>query len=50
VIAIAYGPDSDTAALRTISEATGGTLYTVADPRDLPRIFSEAIGARLSSR
>ncbi len=49
VITIAYGPDSDTAALRTISEATGGTLYTVEDPRDLPMIFREAIGARLST-
>lgn len=49
VITIAYGPDSDAAALRTISDATGGTLYTVEDPRDLPTIFSEAIGARLST-
>ena len=49
VITIAYGPDSDTAALRRISEVTGGTLYTVKDPRDLPMILSEAIGARLST-
>jgi len=50
VITIAYGPDSDTAAMRKISAATGGTLYTASDPRDLPQIFSEAIGHRLSSR
>jgi Mg-chelatase subunit ChlD len=49
VISIAYGPDGDTAAMRRISAATGGTLYTVSDPRQLPLIFSEAIGHRLSS-
>jgi Mg-chelatase subunit ChlD len=48
VIAIAYGPDSDTAALRKISAASGGTLYTATDPRELPLIFSQAIGHRLS--
>jgi Ca-activated chloride channel family protein len=47
VITIAYGPDSDTRALRAISAATGGTLYTSRDPRDLPVIFREAIGSRL---
>jgi Ca-activated chloride channel homolog len=47
VIGIAYGPDSDTAAMRAITHATGGTLYTARDPRDLPVIFREAIGNRL---
>jgi Ca-activated chloride channel homolog len=47
VISIAYGPDSDSAAMRAISEETGGTLYTAKDPRDLPVIFREAIGHRL---
>jgi Ca-activated chloride channel homolog len=47
VISIAYGPDSDVAALRTITAVTGGTLYTSRDPRDLPVIFREAIGHRL---
>ncbi len=47
VIGIAYGPDSDSTAMRAITEATGGTLYTARDPRDLPVIFREAIGSRL---
>jgi len=47
VITIAYGPDSDAAAMRAISGATGGTLYTSKDPRDLPVIFRDAIGHRL---
>jgi Ca-activated chloride channel homolog len=47
VIAIAYGPDADAAALRAITDATGGILYTSEDPRDLPLIFHEAIGHRL---
>lgn len=47
VVGIAYGPDSDTVAMRAISSATGGTLYTASDPRDLPVIFREAIGQRL---
>jgi len=50
VITIAYGPDSDTAAMRKISAATGGTLFVASDPRDLPLIFSEAIGNRLSAK
>ncbi|GAA1936766.1 VWA domain-containing protein [Nocardioides marmoribigeumensis] len=49
VIGIAYGPDSDTAAMRAVTDATGGTLYTARDPRDLPVIFREAIGSRLCS-
>jgi hypothetical protein len=47
VIGIAYGPDSDTAAMRAVTEVTGGTLYIARDPRDLPVIFREAIGSRL---
>ncbi len=47
VVSIAYGPNSDEAAMRAISEATGGTLYTATDPRDLPVILRQAIGARL---
>ncbi len=47
VISIAYGPNSDRAAMRAISAATGGILYTAKDPRDLPVIFREAIGQRL---
>jgi Mg-chelatase subunit ChlD len=47
VIAIAYGPDTDTAALRQVASTTGGTVYVARDPRDLPLIFHEAIGNRL---
>jgi Ca-activated chloride channel homolog len=49
VVGIAYGPDSDTAAMRKISDATGGTLYTASDPRELPLMLSEAIGHRFAS-
>ncbi len=47
VISVAYGPDSDVAALRSISNATGGMVYTARDPRDLPVIFRDAIGHRV---
>jgi hypothetical protein len=47
VIGIAYGPDSDTGAMRKIAAVTGGTLYTARDPRDLPVIFREAVGSRI---
>jgi Mg-chelatase subunit ChlD len=47
VVAIAYGPDSDATALRAISAASGGSAYTSADPRDLPRVLRSAIGQRL---
>ena len=47
VISVAYGPDSDIAALRSISNATGGMVYTARDPRDLPVIFRDAIGHRV---
>jgi Ca-activated chloride channel family protein len=47
VISIAYGPSSDIPALRAISNATGGTVYTARDPRDLPMIFRDAIGQRV---
>lgn len=49
VISIAYGPDSDSAALGAISAVTGGSLYTATDPRTLPLIFRNAIGNRLCS-
>ncbi len=47
VVAVAYGPDSDPVALRSISEASGGILYTSANPRDLPAIMRNVIGRRL---
>ncbi|HET6563321.1 MAG TPA: substrate-binding domain-containing protein [Marmoricola sp.] len=48
VVTVAYGPDSDTAALRAISDATGGSLHVARDPRDLPVIFRDAIGGRVA--
>ena len=47
VVTIGYGPDSDAAALRSISAASGGIAYLSTNPRDLPTIFREAIGQRL---
>jgi Mg-chelatase subunit ChlD len=47
VVSIAYGPDSDTHALRLISAASGGAFYDSTDPRALPTIFGNAIGRRL---
>ncbi len=50
VIAIAYGPDSDSWAMRRMARVTGGALYTSTDPRDLPIILREAIGRRLCAK
>ena len=50
VISVAYGPDSDIAALRSISTTTGGMVYTARDPRDLPVIFRDAIGHRVCDK
>ncbi len=47
VIAIAFGPDSDVAAMTEISEATGGATYVAQDPRDVGEIFLDAVGQRL---
>jgi ABC-type molybdate transport system substrate-binding protein len=47
VISIAYGPDSDAASLRAISDVTGGTTYVAADPRTIRSVLLDAIGQRL---
>jgi Mg-chelatase subunit ChlD len=47
VIAVAYGPDIDAAALRAVSEVTGGATYVAVDPRDVQRVLLDAIGQRL---
>ncbi len=47
VIAIAFGPDSDVAALQQISKATGGATYLSQDPRQIGEIFLDAVGQRL---
>jgi hypothetical protein len=47
VISIAYGPDSDAASLRAISDVTGGATYVAADPRTIRSVLLDAIGQRL---
>ncbi|GAA1965096.1 substrate-binding domain-containing protein [Nocardioides panacihumi] len=47
---IAYGPDSDAGAMQQIARATGGTVYAVGDPRELPGVFRDAIGNRLCAQ
>ena len=47
VISIAFGPDSDVAALSAISKATGGASYESKDPRQIGEIFLDAVGQRL---
>jgi hypothetical protein len=47
VIAVAYGPDSDAAALRAVSDVTGGATYVAADPRHIQKVFLDVIGQRL---
>lgn len=47
VISIAFGPDSDVAALQQISRATGGATYLSQDPRQIGEIFLDAVGQRL---
>ena len=47
VIAIAFGPDSDVAAMTQISTATEGATYVAEDPREIGEIFLDAIGQRL---
>ena len=46
VISIAYGADSDVPALQAISRATEGAVYLARDPRDISRVFHDAIAQR----
>jgi Ca-activated chloride channel homolog len=43
VITVAYGANADAASLKLISEATGGLAYVSRDPRDILRVFTDAI-------
>jgi Ca-activated chloride channel family protein len=43
IITIAYGADADATSLRLISQATGGLAYVSRDPRDILRVFTDAI-------
>ncbi|MCA2211383.1 substrate-binding domain-containing protein [Jidongwangia harbinensis] len=43
---IAYGPDSDRAALSTMSRATGGEMYSAPTPLRVREVILDAIGRR----
>jgi Ca-activated chloride channel homolog len=43
VVTIAFGANADVAALRQISQATGGKAYVSRDPRDIERVFTDVI-------
>jgi hypothetical protein len=47
VIALAYGPDADVAALQQIAEATGGKVYRAPRVREVGEVFLDAVGQRL---
>ncbi|MFB4302943.1 substrate-binding and VWA domain-containing protein [Actinomadura sp. NTSP31] len=47
IIVIGFGPDVDTAELRRLAGATGGSVYTARVPQDIMRIFGEATARRL---
>ncbi|HEU4396765.1 MAG TPA: substrate-binding and VWA domain-containing protein [Actinomycetota bacterium] len=43
IITVAFGANADVPTLRQISQTTGGIAYVVRDPRDIVRLFTEAI-------
>jgi Ca-activated chloride channel homolog len=43
IITIAYGADADATSLRMISQATGGLAFVSRDPRDILKVFTDAI-------
>jgi Ca-activated chloride channel family protein len=43
IITVAYGANADVESLRLISQATGGLAYVSRDPRDILRVFTDAI-------
>lgn len=46
LITIAYGADSDRAALTAMSRATGAEMYVASDPRRIREVMLDAIGRR----
>ena len=46
VVAIAYGPSGDLAALQAITNATAGQAYLSRDPRTIGNVMLDAIGRR----
>jgi hypothetical protein len=47
LITIGMGPDADTDALERIAEATGAPSYVVRDPREIGRVFTDALLQRV---
>jgi Ca-activated chloride channel homolog len=43
IITVAYGANADAASMKLISQATGGLAYVSRDPRDILRVFTDAI-------
>jgi Ca-activated chloride channel family protein len=43
IITIAYGANADTKSLKQIADVTGGLAYVSRDPRDILRVFTDAI-------
>jgi Ca-activated chloride channel homolog len=43
ILTFGYGPDADLAALRQISQATGGALFVSPNPADIERVFVTAL-------
>jgi Ca-activated chloride channel family protein len=43
IITIAYGAGADVASLKMIADATGGLAFVSRDPRDILRVFTDAI-------
>ncbi|MFC5745655.1 substrate-binding and VWA domain-containing protein [Actinomadura rugatobispora] len=47
VIGLAFGPDIDIAALKRVSEATGGTAYRLRDPREILELFGRSAALKI---
>ncbi len=43
IITVAYGANADAASLKLIADATGGLAYVSRDPKDILRVFTDAI-------
>jgi Ca-activated chloride channel homolog len=43
IITVAYGANADAASLKMIADATGGLAFVSRDPRDILRVFTDAI-------
>jgi len=43
IITIAYGANADTTSLRLIAQSTGGLAFVSRDPREILRVFTDAI-------